>query len=132
MELKNTKKKGVTNAYVHCIHYTRVTAAGGDKIAQAVTEIAHGNWKADCKTLTAAFNNAAKELMREIDIPDKRIRRVLAHPMLESALDVCGTHTGTDFQDEETGMIHLVNTDSIRIGKKDAEWDEVVIRYQAY
>ena len=127
---KNSKK---VDAYVHMVRHERTMTADGEiKAVNAVTELANGNSMADGKALEKAYLKAIESLMRKDGFGKKLISQVLADPMAMSTPEISGTHSGTDVEDED-GRIHVISTDSVRIGKRvNTVWSEIVFRHQIY
>lgn len=128
-----TENKKKVDAYVHMVRHERTMTADGEiKAVNAVTELANGNSMADGKALKKAYLKAIESLMRKDGFGKKLISQVLADPMAMSTPEISGTHSGTDVEDED-GRIHVISTDSVRIGKRvNTVWSEIVFRHQIY
>lgn len=128
----NNEKKMPVDAYIHMVRHAQTMTAEGEKTVNTVTELANGNSRADGKALKKAHLKAIESLMRKDGFGKKLIRQVLADPMAMSTPEISGTHSGTDFEDED-GRIHVISTDSVRIGKRANKiWSEIVFRHQIY
>ena len=70
--------------------------------------------------------------MHKDGFPKRLIQCVVADPMAMATPEISGSHSGTEFEGED-GKIHVISTDSVRIGKRaNKVWSEIVFRHQIY